>query len=133
MILDLVRYKRREPGVYSLLENLMQKNLSNVLVVAVVLLISGCQSNPNRPGLFSSYPTFPSFSQNSSMGVTQNVEHALSNSGDPLVARVHVETNQNAVVLTGYVKKIRQSDFAEQLARQAAGGMNVQNNIIVRP
>ena len=53
-------------------------------------------------------------------------------SGDPAIAQVHVETNQTTVILRGYVKKIRQSDTAEQVARQVPGVTMVENRIIVR-
>jgi hyperosmotically inducible protein len=109
----------------------MQKYLSNALVAGVILLLVGCQNGTSGPTLFSSYPSFPSFSS-SGMSLVQTVQNALSRNEDPIIARVHVEAAQNTVILTGYVKKIRQSDVAEQIAHQASGGLNVQNNIIVR-
>ncbi|ADG25599.1 periplasmic, osmotically inducible protein Y [Legionella pneumophila 2300/99 Alcoy] len=54
-------------------------------------------------------------------------------SNDPVINQIHVESNQNVVILSGYVKKIRQSDIAEQIARQVQGVQSVENRIIVRP
>lgn len=111
----------------------MQKCLNNAIVVGVLLLLVGCQ-NGTGTGFFNSYPSPHSFSSFSSSGMTlaQAVQDALRRSEDPVIAQVHVETNQNMVILSGYVKKIRQSDAAEQIAQQVAGTQNVQNNIIVR-
>lgn len=110
----------------------MQKHLSNVIVAGLFLLLAGCQTNTSS-GFLRSYPLspIPSFSS-SSMGLAQAVQDALRSNEDPVIARVHVETNQNMVILSGYVKKIRQSDVAEQIARRVSGGQNIQNNIIVR-
>ena len=110
----------------------MRKYLNYAFVAGIILLLVGCQSTTTGTSLFSSYPSFPSFSSSPGMNMAQTVQNALSRSEDPFVARVHVETNQNTVILTGYVKKIRQSDVAEQIARQSSRGLNVQNNIIVR-
>jgi len=66
------------------------------------------------------------------MTLGQAVQDALLRSGDPVISQVHVDTNQNVVILSGYVKKIRQSDTAEQIARQVPGVQNVENNLIVR-
>jgi hyperosmotically inducible protein len=116
----------------------MRNYLSNALVVGVLFLLGGCQTGTS-PGMFSSYssspsspPSPPSPFFSSGMSLAQTVQNALSRSEDPVIARVHVETNQNIVILSGYVKKIRQSDVAEQIARQVSGGQNVQNNIIIR-
>ncbi len=66
------------------------------------------------------------------INLAQTVQNALIQSGDPIIGQVHVETNQNTVILSGYVKKIRQSDVAEQIARKVPGVKNVDNRIIVR-
>ncbi len=107
----------------------MQKYLINTTVAGVLLLLAGCQTGTGT-GLFRSYPSYPSYS--SQMNLAQSVQEALMRNEDPVIAQVHVAMNQNMVILSGYVKKIRQSDVAEQIARQVAGPQNVQNNIIVR-
>ena len=66
------------------------------------------------------------------INLAQSVQSALIQSGDPVIGQVHVQSNQNVVRLSGYVKKIRQSDVAEQIARKVPGVQNVDNRIIVR-
>lgn len=90
---------------------------------ALILLVVGC-SSPTMSPLFAPNP----------VGVTlnQSVEDALMQSGDPVLARIHVESNQHEVVLSGYVKKIRQSDTAEQIAGKVPGVQTVVNHLIVR-
>lgn len=107
----------------------MQKYLSNAIVAGVLLLLVGCQTDTGHR-LFSSYPSYSS--RSSGMTLAQSVQDALIRSEDPVIAQVHVQMNQNIVILSGYVKKIRQSDIAEQIARQVPGVQNVQNNMIVR-
>lgn len=68
-----------------------------------------------------------------SANLSQTVQEALMRNDDPVIANVHVQTRQDVVILTGYVKKIRQSDVAEQIARQVPGVRAVENNIIIRP
>lgn len=110
----------------------MQKYLIKAMIAGVLVILAGCQTNSGQ-GVFSSNPGNPSFSPFSpSMSLAQSVQEALMRSDDPVIAQVHVQTNQNMVILSGYVKKIRQSDVAEQIAGRIAGPQNVQNNIIVR-
>lgn len=66
------------------------------------------------------------------MTLSQSVEDALINTNDPVLANVRVEAVQQVIILSGYVKKIRQSDTAEQIARQVPGVANVENRLIVR-
>lgn len=105
----------------------MQKYLLK-LSIAFLFLLAGCQSNQTMPNLMR--PFGPSTS--SGAGLTQSVQEALMRHEDPSIAHVHVETRQDVVILTGYVKKIRQSDTAEQIARQVPGVRLVENNIIIR-
>lgn len=102
----------------------MQRYISVFVAVSLLLLVS-CQTNPVGSTMFSPFP--------SSMTLAQSVQEELMRNDELAVSRIHVETNQNTVILSGYVKKIRQSDMAEQIARQVPGVQTVQNNIIVRP
>ncbi|KTD62691.1 BON domain-containing protein [Legionella shakespearei] len=103
----------------------MQKKSIQSIVVGMLFLLTGCMNNSvGTPSLFSPAPA--------GMTLTQSVQDALAGQDDPVLARVHVTTNQNTVILSGYVKKIRQSDTAEQIARQVPGVQNVVNNLIVR-
>ncbi len=104
----------------------MQKHLYTVMVAIFVIFLTGCQSDATLPAFFNYNPA-------PRMDLGQAVQSALMRSGDPAVSQVQVESNQNQVRLSGYVKKIRQSDFAEQIARQVPGVQSVENRIIVRP
>jgi len=90
----------------------------------VALLVTGCQTMNVAPTLWHPFtPAVP---------MTQAVQDALYASGDPMLAQLKVETQNHRVLLSGYVKKIRQSDMAEQLARQVPGVTEVENGIIIR-
>lgn len=106
----------------------MQKYLSNALVVFFLFSLVGCQSNPGTSSIFR--PFTPLATQNANLA--QTVQESLMRSDDPVIAQVHVQTQQDVVILTGYVKKIRQSDVAEQIARQVPGVRVVENHIIIR-
>lgn len=118
----------------------MRHTLQNIVVVSLGLILVGCQSGPRgpgaaegQPGFFQPfYPNNYSNNQAGSMPLAQAVQGALLNSGDPALESVRVEAVQNTVRLTGYVKKIRQSDMAEQIARQVPGVQQVENRLIVR-
>lgn len=104
----------------------MQKSVGNMLVGLATLLLAGCFSTNSGTSMFSPYPFQQS---NSGMTLAQSVQDALASHD---LAQVHVETNQNVVILSGYVQKIRQSDTAEQIAREFPGVQRVENRIIVR-
>jgi osmotically-inducible protein OsmY len=108
----------------------MHRNLLKAVVVSVICLLSGCETtNTSNPvgNVFSFAP--PPMTLN----LAQSVQDALIQSGDPIIGQVQVQASQNVVMLSGYVKKIRQSDTAEQIARKVPGVQNVDNRIIVRP
>ncbi|MFA5960418.1 MAG: BON domain-containing protein [Tatlockia sp.] len=64
-------------------------------------------------------------------GITTAVYSALVNS-DLATANIHVITQNGTVVLSGYVKTIRQSDMAGEIASHISGVRSVQNELIVR-
>lgn len=103
----------------------MHKYLT-IIIVTVIFALTGCQkSGPMTMNhLFTPQPA--------PMTLSQSVEDALINSNDPVIANVRVEAVQQVIILSGYVKKIRQSDTAEQIARQVPGVQNVDNRLIVR-
>ncbi len=105
----------------------MQKYKINSIAVVLIGLLAGCHARTLSMG--PTFNSFPSINQN----MAQSVQDALSRNPDPQVAQVHASMNQNTIILTGYVKKIRQSDTAEQIAHQVAGAQSVENNIIVKP
>jgi hyperosmotically inducible protein len=89
----------------------------------IVLLSPACHS-PLQPGLFQ-------FTSNDEALTTAVLEGMLDNE-ETSTLKVHVETHDAVVSLSGYVKTIRQSDTCEALARKTPGVSSVQNNIIVR-
>ncbi len=109
-------------------ETFMQKYLLNALVIFFLFLLVGCQSNKTSSGLFSSFTPLST----PSASLAQTVQEALMRNDDLAVSQVHVQTSQDVVILTGYVKKIRLSDIAEQIARQVPGVRSVENHIIIR-
>ncbi|WP_454784132.1 BON domain-containing protein [Legionella sp. WA2024007413] len=106
----------------------MQKYVLNILVVFVLFSLVGCQSNQATPNIFRSFSPMAT----PGADLTQTVQEALMRNDDLAVSQVHVQTRQDVVILTGYVKKIRLSDTAEQIARQVPGVRGVENHIIVR-
>lgn len=110
----------------------MQKYLLNIFISGFLLILSGCQSNSGYPTNLFGTPFNAPFAS-SQMTLAQSVQEALMRDDTLAIAQIHVETRDNVVVLRGYVKKIRQSDTAEQIARQVPGVQSVENYIIVRP
>ena len=107
----------------------MQKYALNIVLCGFFLLLAGCQMG----GGFNVFNYSPgSLFSPTGFTLTQAVQDALAGSGDPVLAQVIVESEGNVVLLRGYVKKIRQSDTAELIARKVPGVFNVDNQIIVR-
>ena len=95
-----------------------------VLILATCFAsLLGCQTIP-REGIFSP--------RSNDTTLTTAVLENMLNDENLSTVTVHVETVNGVVQLTGYVKTIRQSDMAEELARKTPGVKSVQNNIIVR-
>lgn len=87
-----------------------------------IFLLASCQT-------LSTYS--PSFFANDAQIV--NAVKASFNQNELLIdAPIQVESNHGAVILSGYVKKIRQADVAEELASKTAGVKTVENRIIIR-
>ena len=103
----------------------MRHYLAGLFILGCLSLLTACQTNSVNNSLFSPFPS-------ANVSLAQSVQETLMQNDDPVITRVHVESNQNTVILSGYVKKIRQSDVAEQIARQVPGVQAVQNNLIVR-
>lgn len=108
----------------------MQKCLFKSFVSIMVLLLAGCQT-ATGPSFFGTAPSYAPYSTR--MSLAETIQAELARSDDLYIAQVRVVEHQNLVILSGYVKKIRQSDLAEKIAGQIAGPQNVRNNIIVRP
>lgn len=101
----------------------MKKYCRSALIGAGLVLMTGCQ-------MFTGESLFnPRLSDDA---ITSSVNQAMMNSQELSTVRVHVETNKGNVVLSGYVKTIRQSDTAGDIAGKVAGVKSVQNDLIVR-
>ncbi|KTD18320.1 BON domain-containing protein [Legionella jordanis] len=101
----------------------MRKHVQIVLLALIGLILVGCSFTNGRP-VFT-----PRLSDDA---ITTSVHQAFVNNRILSDAPVHVETHQGNVVLSGYVKTIRQSDTAADVAAKVPGVKFVQNNIIVR-
>lgn len=104
----------------------MFKSLVRLFALGMVFFLAGCQTSSVPAGFFTYTPA-------PRMNLEQSVKLAFMRSGDPVVSQVRVETHDKTILLSGYVKKIRQSDLAEQIARQVPGVQQVENQVIVRP
>ncbi len=111
-------------------ENLMRSYVLKMAIVSIIVLLTGCQTTPMTRSSANIFNVTPAPAE---VNLAQLVQDALMRSGDPQISQVSVQTNQNTVILSGYVKKIRQSDFAEQIARRVNGVQRVENRIIIRP
>jgi len=112
------------------LEKVMRNYLLKAAVAGCVCLLSACHNTGTSSNPMSNVFSFAP--PPAEINLAQSVQNALIQSGDPIIGQVRVQANQNLVVLSGYVKKIRQSDVAEQIARKVQGVQNVDNRIIVR-
>lgn len=101
----------------------MKKYLPGVWVILLLGVLTSCQTGTSFD--FTGHST-------TDTSLTNHVQQALYLSEDPVVANVRAESIDKTVYLTGYVKKISQSDEAETIAKQIAGVKAVKNDIIVR-
>lgn len=101
----------------------MLKYYRYTLISLLFISLLGCQTMSSE-GLFSSRPN--------DSAITTTILEAMLNDENLSTVKVHVETTNGIVTLTGYVKTIRQSDNAEDMARKTAGVTSVQNEIVVR-
>ena len=101
----------------------MRKYYRSVIAAISFALMTGCQVQTGE-NLFK----FPS----RDAALTAAVQEAMLKNDNLSSLNVHVETTKGVVLLSGYVKTIRQSDTAEEVARKTNGVKSVQNGIIVR-
>ncbi|QBR84568.1 BON domain-containing protein [Legionella israelensis] len=102
----------------------MKKYLIIPFIAFLFSLLSACNTGTQMDDFLGVRP--------SDAILTSNVQKALYLNDDPVIANLHAESIDGTVVLTGYVKKIHQSDEAEAIARGTRGVKSVKNNIIVR-
>lgn len=101
----------------------MRKNYRSLILAMCFTFLVGCQSLTHED-FFKAHPNDTS--------ITTAVLEAMLNDENLSTVKVHVETNQGVVLLSGYVKTIRQSDNAEEIAKKTDGVKSVRNNIVVR-
>lgn len=102
----------------------MKKYYRTILLGISVVLLASCQMNPSET-IFTPF-------HSSDETLTTSVSQAMMNSKTLMNVPVHVEAHQGTVVLSGYVKTIRQSDTAGDIASKVPGVKTVENNLIVR-
>lgn len=96
------------------------------IIILSLIFLTSCQTplNPTNNSFFST--------QSTDASITTAVLESMLLNENTSTLNIHVETTNGVVVLSGYVKTIRQSDTSEEIARKTAGVKTVQNNIIVR-
>ena len=104
----------------------MYKCLINAILACFVLLLASCQSMMHSTVQTPMYSPYAVPGSNQAPTLAGAVQNALIQTGDPVLAQVRVESYENKVVLRGYVKKIRQSDMAEQIATKVPGVQTVK-------
>jgi hyperosmotically inducible protein len=97
----------------------MKKYYRNGLIGLCFAFLVGCQSINSNVGL-------------SGYNLTDAVNSAFMNHPELAPLAIHIETQKGTVFLSGYVKTIRQSDTALEIAGKVPGVRTVQNGLIVR-
>lgn len=101
------------------------RNFYKGLVIALSLLFMiGCHTQETAFNVFD----FQSKDESITAAVKENFAQ------NPLLAQtnINIHTEHHVVALSGYVKTIRQSDMAADIASKVNGVKSVQNEIIVR-
>ncbi|MCP0913714.1 MULTISPECIES: BON domain-containing protein [Legionella] len=94
-----------------------------ILILVCCTFLASCQVYQNQ-SLFTLKPNDAT--------ITTSVMDALVSNRELAPYNLHVESEDGVVHLSGYVKTIRQSDIAGEVAKKVAGVKSVENNIIVR-
>ncbi len=104
-----------------------------VLLLVSVVGITACQhASELQIPLFENYSKPEPVVASENVSLTTLVSEALQSSPELAPYHIQVESHADTVVLSGYVKTIRQSDTAGDLAAKVMGVHKVDNNIIVR-
>ncbi len=101
----------------------MKNFYQHSLLATVFFLLIGCQTT-STPVFFSSH--------SSDEALTASVSETLRMNNELANIPVQVEAHKGRVALSGYVKTIRQSDTAGDIAAKVPGVKEVENNLIVR-
>jgi len=102
----------------------MKTHIVKVLLASSLFALLGCQKVPYLQGFGRL--------NNSDGNITASVHAKLNESGQFSGVPITIETQNARVRLSGYVKTIRQSDVAADLAAKVPGVAGVDNNLIVR-
>lgn len=115
------------------------KKITFMLLGLLFLLLEGCQTSffsnsINHPSFINPMKPNGSFFlfRPTDQTITAAVYDIFSHHEDLASLQIRVETQQGVVILSGYVKTIRQSDIAGAVAASVSGVKSVENNIIVR-
>lgn len=101
----------------------MNKKYLKPLLVLGFAALAACQSVTTK-NLFNPFPS----DERISASVHETFMHNPALASLP----IHIETHGGVVSLNGYVKTIRQSDTAGDMAAKVAGVKSVDNELIVR-
>lgn len=104
----------------------MRSTMKTLILFFLITLLMGCQNLTT-----STQPSFFKPASHDDQVTTSILEAMLSNEVVSDLT-IHVQTTGGVVLLSGYVKTIRQSDTAEAIATKTPGVVSVQNHIIVR-
>lgn len=102
----------------------MKKITLLFIIISFFVSLSGCQtlSSIDLGSL-----------HHSDSNITESVKMAIANNNQFIDAPpIHIETQNGHVLLSGYVKTIKQSDVAADVASKVPGVKMVENNLIVR-
>ncbi|MBA2652219.1 MAG: BON domain-containing protein [Tatlockia sp.] len=102
----------------------MKKSYLGCLTAIIFACLVGCQSVTPTGG-------FLGLGQ-SDQTLKATVLETFMNNSELAAAPIHVEIQKGTVLLSGYVKTIRQSDTAADVAGRVPGVKSVQNGLIVR-
>ena len=94
-----------------------------IITLSLVFMI-GCHTQETRFNVFDF--------QSKDDSITTTVKEIFGQNPLLAQAKINVQTEHHVVALSGYVKTIRQSDMAADIASKVNGVKSVQNNIIVR-
>lgn len=102
----------------------MKLRLGTCALIAAVSIVplTGCQ-------VVRGEQTVAEYSTDSK--VTANVKMKLAQSDQVSVSRVHVETDNGVVLLSGFAKDQHQRRIAGKIAQSVKGVKSVKNNIVI--
>jgi len=106
----------------------MQNNYKKILLALSFVVLASCQSTSTSTLSAGNFFQL----QPSGDRITTAVQEEIAKNELVSNLKVHVEAKSGVVLLSGYVKTIRQSDTLEAIAKKTPGVKSVQNNLIVR-